>query len=1485
MSEATLQQAAQLTELLEQQNKLYAAQGQMLKTQIGLMKQLQDVFSQLDFKDKSEDLNDFNSIIEEAVGEMEGFSKTSQSAMGNMSKAMLKSQKDADKMGGSIDKLVKKGPMLASVVLAFDGMTEGIKFSMNAMTAMGSVVGTVVGSLTNLAFSIITLPFKMLQGLINMTEGGGGGGLREALEAIRTEFGSLKTGASAAIIDISKSMKGELAETGLSSYRIFGNLAERLKTVAEYAKNMGNAFDLVRDSFVENAERVGAYIKGLGLSEAGQKALAQTAVRTGKSLQEIGREITTYAYQMGEAFGINGKQISRDVGEMMDDFDAFGNLGAQTLTNVSVYARKLGVEFKDLKGVIDQFDNFEQAAEGAAQLSQAFGLQLDTLQLINAQDPAERIEMLRKSFFEAGRSVENMTRQERALLATQTGLDQKTASLVFSLESQGQSYADIQKQSDATSKKQLTQAEAMEKLSDSIERMVKSGGGATGGFFDRFIQGFSKGIRKSGEFRELMRNLRQSLIVVHRAGIEVGRAFMDAFPGIKDMTGAVADFFNPARFKRVMREVVTLFKKFFQGDLNLDQFQKELKTKFSDFFNIDSPAGQKFKAGVTKFFFKLRDLFIEGLRIGMNALKNGAKFLTELIRNPTEVLASMSAAGDSIGGFFMNEIISPLIATITGPAGRDMMTAIGELLEVAFAFMLKKTIDFAIKYREPITKAIFAIFVAPAMISGLTRGLIGGLGGALVAGVSGALKKGILALRKGQQAASTAGAAQAGGGAADGVMGGRQGNMISRSIDGLGTIMKSAREVDLGGAGKLVAIGLIFAAFAGSVLLSLIALVQGVKAANLGAGDIAKTVLTMTAASIILAEIGLLAKGLQLLGMAPGALKSAAIGFAAVAATGAAATLMAWGIVSLNTELNLTVSKVAEAAGVLASTNLIILSLALIFGVMTASGALAVATSGVAIVGFVALAGAALGAAGLASSTIEAFSGLTPGEVLMSGVTLGAVSAIVTGLAGVLTVMTASGILGLLAPLAFLGRMSLGATVERAAELADMAVVGFAGINVGVMMETGKKIAAVAAIIAGIAVIGAAILVGGASAAISRIADWLGVGGDSIAALVSQVKDVTDDILVAARGLNITAADMTSIENIKVVIGVLTSFTELFVTMASAAGPSLADAASGTGVSLITNLAALRTTLATFPAQIGSLVETLKAAGSTLDENDVKKIGVIGEVLSSVGDFVKSIIGAATAFPQKSEGALQRNLNKITQFLTNIGPAIGGIFTSISGSIISTISARGFNQKKFSAATKSFAEVLTSLSSFVGSMVESSKASAGEGAITAAGQTMQGTISAMVEAIAGEEMKTKLGQLMTTIGTLGEDMSPSKLKNITRFSEGLTSISTAMSTIAQNSEHITGESMTRVRTSISTMVEEIQTISESIRSLQGININSELRGLASRLGLASREQLKIEHGNLNITINLKVEIDAKELEDVLLGREGTNFNTKTSPTP
>src|SRR5690606_9447858 len=132
----------------------------------------------------------------------------------------------------------------------------------------------------------------------------------------------------------------------------------------------------------------------------------------------------------------------------------FGTLSVKQLSQIAVFANKLGLSFQDLQGTIDAFDNFEDAAKGAAQLSQAFGLNLDVLDLINDQDPASRFDKLRKSFFATGKSVESMTRQELKLLAAQSGLTEEAVKLGFAQTNQGVSYEEIQKQAGITEKKQ-----------------------------------------------------------------------------------------------------------------------------------------------------------------------------------------------------------------------------------------------------------------------------------------------------------------------------------------------------------------------------------------------------------------------------------------------------------------------------------------------------------------------------------------------------------------------------------------------------------------------------------------------------------------------------------------------------------------------------------------------------------------------------------------------------------------------------------------------------------------------------------------------------------------------------------------------------------------------------------------------------------------------------------------------------------------------
>ena len=221
---------------------------------------------------------------------------------------------------------------------------------------------------------------------------------------------------------------------------------------------------------------------------------------------------------------------------------------------------------------------------------------------MNAQSPAERIDLLRKSFFEAGKSMESMSRQERKLLEQQTGLTGAALDAAFANESMGTSYEDITAGAEDAEAKQLTQAEAMKELSDSIQKMTKTGSSSFKGFFDAFIKGFERGIKRSAPFRKIMRNIRKSLRIVHRAGIQVGKMFVKMFPGVKKMMQGLADMFDPARYARLMVKVKTIFRKFFTDlkkdpKAGVDSFIKHMTDAFKGFFKSGGTAGKKVLEG------------------------------------------------------------------------------------------------------------------------------------------------------------------------------------------------------------------------------------------------------------------------------------------------------------------------------------------------------------------------------------------------------------------------------------------------------------------------------------------------------------------------------------------------------------------------------------------------------------------------------------------------------------------------------------------------------------------------------------------------------------------------------------------------------------------------------------------------------------------------------------------------------------------------
>jgi len=729
----------QLNQLLAEQNKLLEVSAKLAKDQVALTTQLVAAMQKMDYKEVVRDIEEVNKAISDSTEKSKTLGATNQDVFEQMNNSLKEAVEKEKETGDGLDKITKKAKRFVVALSALDGLVQGLRFTSNMLHTVGGAVTGLVGSLGHLAASIIAIPFKMLSGLIHMSDQGGTNTeLLQALENVRKEFGTLKETSGGAIVYMARSMRGELAQTGLRVTRIFGPLAERLRYIQEYAHNLGPLFATLAIQFMRNAEAIGAYYKGLGLTEEGQKAVAARSFALGQQVTDNLREMTNYSHQLSKAFnGTAGsaKEISRDMGTLMADFRHFGGIAIKEIGQAVVYFRRLGVEVSKVMGVIEKYDNFEDAANGAAHLSQAFGLNVDALEMMKAQNPAQRVEMLRKSFFQAGRSVENMTRQERALLAQQTGLEDSALDLVFSMKNQGMTYDQVTKKADAAKKTQMTQVQAMKALADSIERLVPPMSSfGSGGFIDRFIQGFTVGIQRTAEFRRIMRELRIDLRIAYFEGIKVGRAFVALFPGVKDVFNGIADIFEPKKFRAMFNNVTNAFKDFFKDmtdnpRMALPKLLERLKRDFFSWFQGNSQNGQRILDGFKKFFLALSNIAGGLLKVAMEGLKNSIKFITEVISGRKKIGIEDQASGAQ---GFMGQLLNPIIDAIK-TAGPGLWEAVKEMFSVIWTkakpWIRKNLFEVMSVLAGPALIGMTGRIIATSIATTFSQGLLSFVGG------------------------------------------------------------------------------------------------------------------------------------------------------------------------------------------------------------------------------------------------------------------------------------------------------------------------------------------------------------------------------------------------------------------------------------------------------------------------------------------------------------------------------------------------------------------------------------------------------------------------------------------------------------------------------------------------------------------------------------------------------------------------------------
>ena len=752
----------QLNDLLDQRKKTIKETNSLLQEQASIANEIRQALGDNGIKEESINrVNKLKRSIDEASNSSIGFGEQSRSMASMLTDSLEETDEGFEGLISSYRGMGKQAGVWGSATAGFfTGVSSGIDFLKRGLMGVVSMAATVVTGIFSISKSILSIPFKLFNAFVaEANRGGGGVELWQAYEDVRKQFGDFGDDMAQNVIKGARSMRGELDKTGLSVWRTAGYLYEKLNLIRELATEMGPTFNTFGEEISLNAEAFVAYEKGLGQSHESMKALAELTMSSGNTFEETLRTMTNFSTSLGSQFGISQKVIARDVGEMAKDLKHFGSVGVRQMSQLSVYARQLGTDFKSLLGVVDKFDNFEDAADSAARLAQAFGMNLDVMKMIGEQDPGARVDMIRKSFFRAGKSIDKLTRQERNYLATATNIEDQALNSVFAFENQAKSYDEVNAAGQTAEQQQITQTEAMQKLSASIERLVRSGQ-RTGGFFDRFVMGLKRGMRWTSEFWGIMRNIRLSLWAAEGAGRRVGHAFVKMFPGIRKFLSGVRDFFSPKKFRKMADGVVRVFRNFFTeiGDPKTSQqalgnLLNNFKKVFGIMINDEASAMGKIISGLKTAFKAIGQVVLSGAKIAIDYMGKFVKSLTDVFENGLsfgEALKQNFDEGVVGAGNIMSDIWTE-VASQLGVVTSRLGTALYKLFLTAFdkvSGAVKKwwsNVDWTMLLSVGTTRpglAMAALLFGPAFL----RGAASALGGLII---NGAVKKSLGALSRG----------------------------------------------------------------------------------------------------------------------------------------------------------------------------------------------------------------------------------------------------------------------------------------------------------------------------------------------------------------------------------------------------------------------------------------------------------------------------------------------------------------------------------------------------------------------------------------------------------------------------------------------------------------------------------------------------------------------------------------------------------------
>lgn len=405
------------------------------------------------------------------------------------------------------------------------------------VTGLFKIIGSIVSGVVQLYKTAISLPFM----IANIAADIGNMFRTEIIENIGNAYQSTKEYSDAnSLLGKGISNLRGIVEGSIVTFqnprstltKLFGfgfaGAQKFLTEVSGAINDMGPLAELYGHQ-ITNSSKSAVFLttamKGLGITS---KELAYYALDAGVQNESIFKNLTDVKNTITNAadmHDVDAKQVSLGFQKLRTNIKDFGHLTNSSISNLVARMRQLNIEADDLTGIFNKYTSFEEAAKTSAMLYQSFGMNVDALNLLTAQDPGEIVDELRDAMYATGKSYEELNRHEKALLSQTTGLSDATLKSMMSFNTMHLSYSELKDQladQDPTQKN----IESIKSLTSSIKEIQKVMNFKSP--FEAFFKGLSKNASASTTLKQAsiaISNIYQDL---YTFGLNMDKASIEA---------------------------------------------------------------------------------------------------------------------------------------------------------------------------------------------------------------------------------------------------------------------------------------------------------------------------------------------------------------------------------------------------------------------------------------------------------------------------------------------------------------------------------------------------------------------------------------------------------------------------------------------------------------------------------------------------------------------------------------------------------------------------------------------------------------------------------------------------------------------------------------------------------------------------------------------------------------------------------------------